>query len=75
MRAALATALVATCAAGAAAFVAGRLLGNELVEEIGAWMTAPLWLVLGVLVVAAAIGQPAAALLRLAQRRRGRRQR
>ena len=75
MRAALATALVTICAVGSAMFLAGRLNGWERVEEVGAWLTLPLWIALGGLALAAFIGQPLASLLRLAQRSRDRRRR
>lgn len=75
MRAAAALALLAACVVGCVAFVVGRLQGWQSVEEVGAWLTAPLWLVLGALSVAAFIGQPAASLLRLLQRWRDRRRR
>lgn len=75
MKAIAAVVLVLSCAAGMAAFVIGRLAGWPVVEEVGAWLTAPLWLVLGGLALVAAIGQPLAAALRLAQRWRGRRPR
>lgn len=75
MRAAVALSLVVACVAGCVAFVVGRLQGWQQVEEIGAWMTAPLWLVLGALSVVAFIALPAGALLRLLQRWRDRTQR
>lgn len=75
MRHRIAIALFVTCLAGMALFVVGRLAGWLLVEEIGAWMTVPLWLVAGAISVIAALGCSLAALLRLAPRWRGRRPR
>jgi hypothetical protein len=70
-----ATAMVFTSTAGGVAFVVGRLMGWPGVERAGAWLTAPLWLALGLLSLVEAIGLVAAAFVRCAAAVRGRMQR
>lgn len=75
LKVAAAVAMVLSSTLGGAAFVLGRLVGHPGLEEAGAWMTLPLWLVLGGLALVAAIGLPAAAFARAAAAVRGRMQR
>lgn len=72
MRVIAALVCLALCVAGAALFLLGRINGWDGVEEIGAWMTAPLWLLMGAISVTAAAGLLLAGLLRLASAARDR---
>lgn len=75
MRMLVALAFFAVCAMGMALFVLGRIMGWPEIEEAGAWMTAPLWLLLGAISITAAAALVLAAVLRLAVAARGRRRR
>lgn len=75
MRAAIILGCLAMCAVGAALFIAGRIYGWPEIEEAGAWMTAPLWLLMGAISLTAAAGLVLAAVLRIAAAVLGRRRR
>ena len=75
MRTWLPLCFLALCLTGMVLVVVGLLQDMPALQEVGAWMTAPLWLLLGAVSVIAALGVACASLLRLAEAVRGRRRR